>query len=445
MEGGNEILTLGLEDPAKEELREAFSQYRMKEAPATLATVMSPPVDRPLMVVCGPRFSDVSVEEVAQSLRLCFRLQPIYYLASTKKAYDRKGLLKNGFTDAMLLNMDLRSFKRIMMNGMINAGGEGTPYRRVSLNDLASNEPFEFDIFIYLPANQRFMLFHRKGIAWDSEKRLKLASQGVNTIFVKADEYGLFEGFVQRRNVDPNSSTYLTTTEGIDRYFNEVRALLAATLNLTARDVTIGNGADLLAGAQKIVDTYVFGEQPGSWMERTLALVDQWIDSVYSHDALVGCFSAFFAQALDLPIPSDLALAGLFHDIGMADVSLSIQRKNPATWTEAERAEYESHVRSSLKILEMRKLPFGTRVMKTIEDHHEFFGQGGFPRNLGAGRVSTEAQVLAIADDFAELTATSEGKVRIQPKEAMELIARNEQKKYDPKLVSDLTKAFGNI
>jgi HD-GYP domain-containing protein (c-di-GMP phosphodiesterase class II) len=143
----------------------------------------------------------------------------------------------------------------------------------------------------------------------------------------------------------------------------------------------------------------------------------------------------------------DLGLAGLLHDIGLANVPPEILEVPEEERTPEEQAEYEKHPEHAINLIQSRKLVISGLIHRIIIQHHERYNGTGYPKNLSGQKICTEAQILAIADRFDELTALVEGKPRLSPLEAiMELkkcISTNPSEcEFDPVLFENIMKLF---
>jgi HD-GYP domain-containing protein (c-di-GMP phosphodiesterase class II) len=156
----------------------------------------------------------------------------------------------------------------------------------------------------------------------------------------------------------------------------------------------------------------------GNWYARLLSATGGSSDT-YSHAADVSTYAALFGIALGLKTIEDLALAGLLHDIGLAKVPGEITAKDPSEWTEAEKQEYEKHPGHSIEMIRDRKLVVSDLVYRIISQHHEAYNGTGYPKALAGNRICLEAQVLALADRFADLMIVRPGHPRKTPIEAI--------------------------
>ncbi|MBX9766543.1 MAG: HD domain-containing protein [Bdellovibrionales bacterium] len=148
------------------------------------------------------------------------------------------------------------------------------------------------------------------------------------------------------------------------------------------------------------------------------------------------------SMALGIGKPEDLALAGLFHDLGMAMVPAAIQDKSPQEWTPEEKMIYERHPEFSVKLIQDRKIIVSEDVYRIILQHHERSGGRGFPLKISEPKLKLDAQLLAIADEFDKLTQFQEGKATLSPERAIEKIHCSSDGGFNLQLLERLALLF---
>jgi HD-GYP domain-containing protein (c-di-GMP phosphodiesterase class II) len=145
--------------------------------------------------------------------------------------------------------------------------------------------------------------------------------------------------------------------------------------------------------------------------------------------------------------PEELAMAGILHDVGLADIPQEIQLKNEADLNAAEMRIYQTHVDLSLKIIRDRKLIVPELVLKVIQQHHERMDGSGYPGAIDGKRFLPSAQILALANEFDKLTVVIDGKPRLTPVQAIQKIKDDCFKnpalpKFDPEIIKKLVALF---
>ncbi len=96
----------------------------------------------------------------------------------------------------------------------------------------------------------------------------------------------------------------------------------------------------------------------------------------------VSTLAAMFEMALGLKQTQQAAIAGLFLDIGLAQLPPELQNKDYALMTDAEKKEYGTHPTRSLALLQSRRMAVPPDVQAAIQNHHEKFDGTGFPSKV---------------------------------------------------------------
>ncbi len=159
------------------------------------------------------------------------------------------------------------------------------------------------------------------------------------------------------------------------------------------------------------------------------------------HSERVHLFTEMLAQELKLS-ESDrdrLRWAALVHDVGKLTVSEDILNKSGTPDTD----EWEALQRHPF---EGSRLCAGLREWMgpwwlAIEQHHEHYDGGGYPRGLAGKDISLGARIVSVADSFEVMTAARSYKHASSAAAAREELARCAGTQFDP----DIVRAFLNI
>lgn len=140
----------------------------------------------------------------------------------------------------------------------------------------------------------------------------------------------------------------------------------------------------------------------------------------YSHSIYVGTLSVLIGTQLKYSqyLLMELAMAGLFHDIGKLDISLDIiNKKGPLTPEEFE--EIKTHpLKAVARLKSSSQIP--RMVLTGIESHHEKFNGSGYPYGLKGEEIPVYGRILALADVYDALTSSRSYRRAWLPNEAVE-------------------------
>jgi HD-GYP domain-containing protein (c-di-GMP phosphodiesterase class II) len=442
------ILAVGLEPEMKElilALDKSLEFHDISTAAEFEEILEHTPETKFIFVVCGSNIKELPPAELAQSLRALFSENSIYFATSLRQNFDRKEFIKNGFTDAFLLPLDTAQLKSVLVDDIKKNDPKGAKiYKSVKLIDIQAGSNLNFDLAIYLPMNKKYIKFAATGDPIDQTQVDKLQKHKVSSVYVEKDQMPKFYEYSAGKLKDlagPNAK--MSETERRDRLQTAVRDLITGLFNDNAADATIAGGRGIVSTSQEIVATYIMNDAKTSkgneWYSDVVKAIGEGNDS-YSHTSRVSTFASLFSIGLEAGKPQDLAIAGMFHDLGLADVPQSILNKAETEWSTDEKKLYYLHPEGSIKIMKERKLIVPESVMRAILQHHERFDGTGLPKGTPGPRISIEAQLLALADKFDYLTTVQEGKATLTPVQAIKTMQAEAQ--FNPELLKKMLTLF---
>jgi response regulator RpfG family c-di-GMP phosphodiesterase len=168
-------------------------------------------------------------------------------------------------------------------------------------------------------------------------------------------------------------------------------------------------------------------------------------DRMYAHSLAVSVYSCIVAQKqghAGKDLLSQLAIAGVLHDIGEREISSSILTKDEKDWTSEEVRLYESHPsRGRELILGLKSLP--EDVSRIVFQHHERENGDGFPLALKGEHIHPLAILLGTIDDFIKLVLpTSLNKLALQPRTAIAKLRKSRSSVQESAYLDGLMEVF---
>ncbi len=134
-----------------------------------------------------------------------------------------------------------------------------------------------------------------------------------------------------------------------------------------------------------------------------------------------------------------LRWAALLHDIGKLHVPARILNK-PGRPDAREWETLQAHPAAGARIA-APLLPWLGPWADAIEQHHERFGGGGYPRSLAGEEISLAARIVTVADSFEVMTASRTYKKPMSVPAARRELAACAGEQFDPAIV----RAFLNV
>ena len=377
----------------------------------------------PCLVVSG-NAKGFSVTELAQTLRMQYQETPVFFVSEAREGFERKNFIKNGFSDAFLMPMDT-TILRAKVSEVIAIATKGAlrVYKAVKIIDVEAGATLDFDTNVFLPTNNRYVRLSMAGDSLDQDRIDKMKKSKFNSIQVPAEQMPSFYQYSAKRLRTMEGSSTMSATEKREKLQGAVRDLVSGLF--TDQASSFESGQAIMKDCNEIVKSYIVQGTDGEWFLKVQQILGNRGDS-YSHSANVSTLGALFSMGLGIGKPEDLALAGLLHDIGIAELSAEIQSLDPSELSPEQLIQYKKHPEMSVNLIKARKIIVPEIVTKIILQHHELYNGSGFPNGLFGDRICKEAQILAIADRFDYLTALKDGKPLLTPLEAIEQL-RKEQ------------------
>jgi putative nucleotidyltransferase with HDIG domain len=153
------------------------------------------------------------------------------------------------------------------------------------------------------------------------------------------------------------------------------------------------------------------------------------------HSERVRAFTDLLAGELHLADEDRdrLRWAALLHDIGKLEVPARILNK-PGRPEPREWEALQGHPRAGARIA-TPLLPWLGDWGRAIEQHHERFGGGGYPRGLAGDDIALGARVVSVADSFEVMTAARSYKKPMSVPAARRELAACAGEQFDPAIV----------
>lgn len=372
-------------------------------------------------VFCGASLDGISGGELAQVLlNQCFRTVK-YYVAATTEKYEPRLLIKNGFTATFIIPTDAGLLRKAVNENVNPAKEKERSYKTVKLMDLSPGEPLIFDTYLYMPLNKKYIRYTAANQQVSQEKYEKLEKRQVSSLWVDQRDMNKFYQYSASKLRELGDGA-VSSTEKQEKLKDCVRGLFSDIFDQSVK-ADFDQGRETIKHCEKIISNYITKGVSSNWYKKLLSSIGEGGDT-YNHASNVSTFAALFAIGIGHRHPEDLAMAGMFHDLGISQLPIEIQEKNPAEMNDEEKAIYYTHPERSLVMIKNKRIIIPDAVEKAIMMHHEAVSGHGWPRRLTGARITEEAQILSFADQFDYLTRFEEGKARVSPTQALETIRK---------------------
>lgn len=242
----------------------------------------------------------------------------------------------------------------------------------------------------------------------------KLINHGVDEVYIKEEEIP-----IEKYN-EPLIEKYINIEKKLDNIFNEIKygkALEAQGLvdEMKSFIHEVTKERDILTQMRllKKRDDYTFNHSLG--VSTLAASMGKWLN--YSENEI-----------------EELAIAGLFHDIGKLKISEEIINK-PCDLTKGEFEVIKKHSKYSGEMLQ-ESGEFKEDIILGVLQHHEKIDGSGYPEGIKGDKIHKYAKIISICDIYHALTSRRIYKDKENPLRVAEYIRSESFTKLDPHMTS---------
>lgn len=169
-------------------------------------------------------------------------------------------------------------------------------------------------------------------------------------------------------------------------------------------------------------------------------------DETGDHIARVGAMAGKLALAMGLPHEETemIRVAAPLHDVGKIGVADSVLLK-PGPLTAEEFEGIRAHSIIGAGILSGSRAPVVALASQIALTHHERWDGEGYPQGLRGTQIPIAGRIVAITDVYDALTHARRYKDAWSPERALEEIAKQSARQFDPDIVTTFLRIAHDI
>lgn len=314
-------------------------------------------------------------------------------------------------------------------------------YFCVMITELKPDTVLAFDVHLYFTRNQHLLIWRHQGDIPSADFIRKYLARGVQQVWIHKEDEAAYRDY-------KNPPVKAGSEEG--KFLGAV--LKAPTLTEEQRKSVLAEvGKELMSElgaaatpeeqsrANKKIQQTVREALSAIASEASQLVAQYWklsdTQPELEHAINVASYSVVFAMAfgrMDQEVIADLALAGLLHDLGVAQIEHGIARTPYWKLADADKPRFHPHVDYTLKLITQHAPNTSARARAIIGQHHEKFAGGGYPQGLGGFKLDDLAQLVALADLVDELSLGYLDGSRRTLSESLEQLQKLESRKNFP-------------
>ncbi|MGK5086678.1 HD domain-containing phosphohydrolase, partial [Bdellovibrionota bacterium FG-2] len=290
-------------------------------------------------------------------------------------------------------------------------------YLAVPLGALFAEEGLPCPLFQYSSKLRQIILWKSKGSAIDGELLDLLQDRGVHRFWIRKSDQ---ESFAQSQASDSFDSALpgapvrpltesgdkivtLLLADGVELRYKKGGAASEArkVVEELTRPNSVAEQKPETAKAREVVQDVLHGLNcDGGALASEIWKIAE-LEPELGHGVNVATYTVLFALAfgkIESSLLSDLAMAGLLHDVGISQIPYETAS---LPWMELDpenRGVFVQHVNHSLSLIRRLDPRISERVQRFVLQHHEKFDGTGYPQKLKGFKFESVAQILGMAD-----------------------------------------------
>jgi len=181
------------------------------------------------------------------------------------------------------------------------------------------------------------------------------------------------------------------------------KTILQDTLDLIHANDKLKKMADTLGGDDRYRRIILAIQLPAP-LAFKLTLAREKFPRIYQHSLLLLIISVYLAHCDGMNAQEQewMAMAALFHDIGLLHIDPALLEPSHVMSTEERRHLYAHPLTAYLLLCEFTELP--RQIADAVLEHHERMDGSGYPRGLRGEKISRYGQILAVAELAAKVS-----------------------------------------
>jgi putative nucleotidyltransferase with HDIG domain len=310
---------------------------------------------------------------------------------------------------------------------------------RLSIDEFVAGKVSLADIFVRL-TEKKYVQVARGGSELSLDRIQAYKSKGLHFLYIRKVDFAKYVGL----NLDLTKAVSQKSRISKPQRLR----LLKHTSEVMLQDCFInGVEKEKLEASGALVEALVSTLSEDAEIFDLLTLLQTHADHLYAHSLGVSLYSVMVAKHLgwtSAPTLFKVAMGGLLHDIGKKEISREILEKPRSSFTRPEREIYETHPIRGKEILSViRSVP--DDVVQISMHHHENNVGRGFPYRLMKTKIHPLARLIAVVNEFANLTVkSSTGETPVTAGEALTRLYNLKGQELDLGFLRSLMEIFNH-
>lgn len=304
-------------------------------------------------------------------------------------------------------------------------------YVRINMKNLFPDSGLFYDVYFPVFGPDGKVIMHKmlgKGQYYDPQTRKMLTEKGFAYFYVRQEEMGAFESYLQNNTKTRISAPNISVTEKTELLYGNAEYIVEKAFSGGKVEEALPQGAVFAKEAAKQFS------QNRMTSEELLKIFSKDYNT-FTHSIQVSLLGMAFCFYLGYGEreAADFGLGALFHDIGKSEIDDRILNK-PARLTSEEFEEVKKHPLKGYENLSKVNLLTPDQLSIVLQ-HHEDADGGGYPQGLPGPDIHRYARIVRIIDTYDALTTRRPYKDALSPAEAFQIMEREMKNALDGQLL----------
>lgn len=354
-----------------------------------------------------------NTSEVAGMVQILRQISPDSFCCvcvESKISPDKLDFIKKSGANLLILETEILTTSKIeyAANQAISSS-----YIPIKISELYLEHPIDFNLFITLPLNRKFILFARSDTKLDPERINQL--QALNELYIKREEYDAWLNYIKKYGDNSRNSLE-------KRCRAQFLSLSIAFSNLV---LAVSDQSEYTSFAHGKVLYDKCYSLASDLLTNLSALGSAWEiinqsalnnDTPIDRSPAIACYAGLMCLELEIADPLEVMIAALVSDIGLLELPpkpmIKLREGLIAEMHPEDLNIYKHHPVASLNQLLSRKVPVPERMKSIILNTHEFFNQKGFPNHPRPEKIPLEAYLIQACQLIDEQSLIKLGRAR---------------------------------
>jgi HD-GYP domain-containing protein (c-di-GMP phosphodiesterase class II) len=291
----------------------------------------------------------------------------------------------------------------------------------VRVIEIGSATELPFSLYLYLPYNQKILLYYQKNQKLDEERIQKFKDNAHWTLYIRRTDIRAYKKYCADLF---HKNDFVSGEAGQEDLRRKSAERLLGLMGdfFCDEDASTEDAQVALENLKSVVDFIETNGTSPELVKQVSQLAAHRLTQV-NHAQNVAAYCCLFGLALNQGDPSTLKLGGLLHDLGLSDMPPELIGQDIEKMSHEDAAVYRLHPGSGKISIEEKKIPVPSGVFDMVLFHHERPDGSGYPYGKKSNEIPILAKICAFADEFDKLTSIRVGYRQLSPVEAVRRIA----------------------